>query len=316
MNVPADLIEFFKRERKFFVATHINPEGDALGSCLALSAALESMGKRTVLYNRDPVPDFYKFLPGYEKFTDSFDLLKSEELPLVLLDCNEPERAGLADAAVARAVVIDHHETRKDFGDIRWIEPGAAATGIMVYRLLRALEAEITADMATNLYTAIAIDTGTFRYNNTTADALRIAAELTDGGARPAAISEALYESWSGGRFRLLVDVLNTLEVVGEVAITTASKSTFLRTGTTGADTENFPNFPKKMKDVKVSAFFREIEDGWKVSLRSRGDINVAQVASRFQGGGHKNAAGYTVKEDLKKAKEELIRAINSVLQT
>ncbi len=313
MKVSSDLIEFFKNERKFFVATHINPEGDALGSCLALSEALESMGKATVLYNRDPVPDFYRFLPGHEKFKNSFELLKSEELPLVLLDCNEPERAGLVKAPVRRAVVIDHHETRKDFGDIRWIEPYAAATGVMVYHLLKAMDAKITGDMATNLYTAIAIDTGTFRYNNTTAEALRIAAELTDSGARPAAVSEALYESWSGGRFRLLVDVLNTLEVVGEIAITTASREMFRDTGTTGADTENFPNFPKKIKQIKVSAFFREIEDGWKVSLRSRGDINVAEVASLFQGGGHKNAAGYTVRGDLKKAKEELIRALRSV---
>ncbi len=313
MKVSSDLIEFFKNERKFFVATHINPEGDALGSCLALSEALESLGKVTVLYNRDPVPDFYRFLPGHEKFKNSFELLKSEELPLVLLDCNEPERAGLAEAPVRRAVVIDHHETRKDFGDIRWIEPCAAATGVMVYHLVKAMDAKITKDMATNLYTAIAIDTGTFRYNNTTAETLRIAAELTDSGARPAAVSEALYESWSGGRFRLLVGVLKTLEVVGQIAITTASREMFRDTGTTGADTENFPNFPKKMKQVKVSAFFREIEDGWKVSLRSRGDINVAEVASRFQGGGHRNAAGYTVKGDLKKAKEELIGALRSV---
>jgi phosphoesterase RecJ-like protein len=313
LNIPKQLIDFFDREGEFFIATHINPEGDALGSSLALSEALESMGKETVVYDRDPVPDFYKFLPSHEKFTNSLDSLKGGKMPLVLLDCNEPQRAALDDAAVTRAAVIDHHETLKDFGDVRWIEPGAAATGVMVYHLLKTLGAKITEDIATNLYTAIAIDTGTFRYNNTSADALRIASELTGCGARPAAVSEALYESWTMGRFRLLTDVLDTLEIIGDIAITTASRDMFLETGTTGADTENFPNFPKKMKDIRISAFFREIYDGWKVSLRSKGDINVAEVALRFQGGGHRNAAGYTIKGDLAKAKKELLKVIKSV---
>lgn len=312
MDIPRELIEFLEREREFFIATHMNPEGDALGSSLALSEALELMGKQTVVYNRDPVPDFYKFLPGYTKFTNSVEPLEGGKVALLLLDCNELQRAGLDEATVTRAAVIDHHETLKDFGDVRWVEPGAAATGVMVYHLLKTLGAKITKDIATNLYTAIAIDTGTFRYNNTSADALRIASELADCGARPAAVSEALYESWSAGRFRLLTDVLNTLEVIGDVAIITASSEMFLDTGTTSADTENFPNFPKMMKDINISAFFREIYDGWKVSLRSKGAINVAEVALRFQGGGHRNAAGYTVKGDLKKAKKELLEAISS----
>lgn len=310
MNIPRELIEFLLQERKFFIATHRNPEGDALGSSLALSMALESMGKDTVVYDRDPVPEFYKFLPGNERFTDSFASLRNDKLPLVLLDCNEPERAGLDSAPITRAAVIDHHETLKGFGDVKWVEPGAAATGMMVYRLVKELGVNITRDMATNLYTAIVIDTGTFRHNNTTPDALRIGAELAELGANPAAVSEALYESWSRGRFRLLTDVLNTVEIVGELAISMATKEMFLRTGTTGADTENFPNFPRMMRDIRVSAFFREVEDGWKVSLRSKGGINVAEVASRFQGGGHRNAAGYTARADLKKAKEELIKAL------
>jgi phosphoesterase RecJ-like protein len=313
LNIPGELIEFLEGERQFFIATHINPEGDALGSSLALSEALESIGKETVVYDRDPVPDFYKFLPGYEKFTNSPDSLKGGKLPLILLDCNEPQRAGLDEATVTRAAVIDHHATLKGFGDVRWIEPGAAATGVMVYQLLKTLGAKISEDIATNLYTAIAIDTGTFRYNNTSADALRIASELAEYGARPASVSEALYESWSRGRFRLLTDVLDTLELIGDVAIITASREMFLETGTTGADTENFPNFPKKMKDVKISAFFREIYDGWKVSLRSKGDINVAEIALRFEGGGHKNAAGYTYKGGLEEAKEKLLQAINDM---
>jgi phosphoesterase RecJ-like protein len=310
VNVPEELIRLLLREKRFFIATHINPEGDALGSSLALSMALESLGKETVLYDRDRVPESYRFLPGHERFTNSLTSQAAGGLPLILLDCNEPDRAGLDNVPMSCSAVIDHHETERDFGDIKWIEPGAAATGLMVLHLIKNLGVDITKDMATNLYTALAIDTGTFRYSNVTSDVLRAAAELVDAGANPGAIAVGLYETWSRGRFRLLIEVLNTLEIAGAMAITVASKEMFVETGTSAEDTENFANFPRMMKDIKVSAFFRETEDGWKVSLRSRGDLNVAEIAARFKGGGHRNAAGLRIRGDLKKAKEALIKAV------
>ena len=310
MHVPDELIQFIAREKKFFIATHINPEGDALGSALALALALEALGKETMVYDRDPVPEPYRFLPGHERFTTSISNLKSQISNLILLDCNEPERAGIDGVPTSFSAVIDHHETEKEFGQIRWIEPRTAATGLMVYALLKKLGVRITRDMATNLYTAIAIDTGTFRYSNVTSDVLRAAAELVDMGADPAAVAEGLYETWSKGRFMLLIEVLNTLEITGGLAITVATKEMFMRTGTSAEDTENFSNFPRMMKDIEVSAFFRETEDGWKVSLRSKGAVNVAQLAGGFRGGGHRNAAGYRIKGDIKTAKEELLKAI------
>ena len=312
MHIPDELIQFIAREKKFFVATHINPEGDALGSALALAMALESMGKEAIVYDRDPVPESYRFLPGHERFTTSLQSLTFNGPPLILLDCNEPGRAGIDSVPVPFSAVVDHHETEKEFGQIRWIEPRAAATGVMVYALLKKLGVQVTRDMAMNLYTAIAIDTGTFRYSNVTSDVLRAAAELVDAGADPAAIAEGLYETWSRGRFTLLIGVLNTLEISDGLVITVATKEMFTRTGTSAEDTENFSNFPRMMKESEVSAFFRETEDGWKVSLRSRGSVNVAQIAAGFRGGGHRNAAGYRVKGDLKKAKESLIKAVKS----
>ncbi len=313
MHIPEELIQFMTREKKFFIATHINPEGDALGSALALSMALESMGKETVVYDRDPVPQLYRFLPGHERFTSSISKLKAQISNLILLDCNEPERAGLDNVPILYSAVIDHHETEKEFGHIRWIEPHAAATGVMVYALLKKLGVQITRDMATNLYTAIAIDTGTFRYSNVTSEVLRAAAELVDMGADPAAIAAGLYETWSKGRFMLLIDVLNTLEMSDRLAITVATKEMFMRTGTSAEDTENFSNFPRMMRGIEVAAFFRETEDGWKVSLRSRGGVNVAHIAELFHGGGHRNAAGYRTRNDLGKAKEELINAVAGI---
>ncbi|GAB4421559.1 MAG: bifunctional oligoribonuclease/PAP phosphatase NrnA [Thermodesulfovibrionales bacterium] len=312
MNVPNELIALLKREKRFFIATHINPEGDALGSSIALSMALESMGKETLLYDRDPVPEFYRFLPGHERFSSSVSDLRSQISNLILLDCNEPERAGIDNVPIPYSAVIDHHETERDFGDIRWIEPLAPATGMMVYHLIKKLNVKITKDMATNLYAAIAIDTGTFRYSNTTPEVLRVCATLIDSGAEPASIAEAMYETWSEKRFKLLVSVLNTLEIVDGVAITYATKEMFKETGASPEDTENFSNFPRMMKSVNISAFFREMDDGYlKASLRSKGGTNVARIAEMFDGGGHRNAAGYKIKADLRTAKEELLKAIS-----
>jgi phosphoesterase RecJ-like protein len=311
MRVPDELIQFIEREKRFFIATHINPEGDALGSSLALAFALESMGKEAIVYDRDPVPESYRFLPGHERFTTSLSPLAAG-VPLVLVDCNEPGRAGIDSTPISFSAVIDHHETEKEFGQIKWVVPGAAATGVMVFALLKKLGVEVTRDMATNLYTALAIDTGTFRYSNVTSGVLRDAAELVDIGADPAAVAEGLYETWTGGRFSLLIDVLNTLEISDGLAITVATREMFMRTGTSAPDTENFANMPRMIKDTRVSAFFRETDDGWKVSLRSRGKVNVAQVAAGFRGGGHRNAAGYFVRGDLQKAKEALRKAMKS----
>lgn len=315
MRVPEEIVSYLKKNDSYLVATHINPEGDALGSSIALSMALESLGKNVIVYDRDPVPYFYRFLPGHERFTNTLSP-GSPIHNLILLDCNDPERAELVDILKKIkpfTIVIDHHETERDFGDLRWIVPSASATGQMIFHLIKAMGINISVEMATNLYTAIAIDTGTFRYSNTNASTLLDAAELVKAGANPASVATSLYDTWSRGRFELLILSLNTLEILDGVAVTTVTREMFQKTGTDAADTENFANFPRMIADVKVSAFFREIEEGWKVSLRSKGLVNVAEVAEAFGGGGHRNAAGYKVKGDLKGAKESLIRRLKEL---
>lgn len=310
MKVPEEIISFLKERDDFLIATHINPEGDALGSSISLSMALESIGKRVIVYDRDPVPYLYRFLPGHERFTNSISNLYGIS-NLILLDCNTPERADLNDFVKENqpfTAIIDHHETEREFGDLKWVVPSASATGQMIFHLIKAMGVEISKDMATNLYTAIAIDTGTFRYSNTDATTLMDASELIRAGADPALVSTSLYDMWSRGRFELLILTLNTIEIRDGIAITSVTREMFQRTGTDAADTENFANFPRMMADVKISAFFREIEDGWKVSLRSKGEINVARIAETFGGGGHRNAAGYKIKGNLEEAKESLLR--------
>jgi phosphoesterase RecJ-like protein len=314
VKVPRKLLAFLKEKDNFFIATHINPEGDAIGSAVALSMALESRGKKTVVYDRDIVPEFYRFLPGHERFRNSTFDLQPSAFNLILLDCNSLERAGVEGLSFEYSAVIDHHETEENFGDIRWVEPEAAATGMMIFYLIKEIGLKITRDIAINLYSAIAVDTGTFRYSNTTAEVLKVGAELIEAGANPAYISNHFYETWSKERFALLIMALNTLEIRDGIAITVVTKGMYKKTGTGSEDTENFSNFPRMMKDIRISAFFRELGNNyWKVSLRSRRDINVAGIAALFEGGGHRNASGYKIKASLESAKKALLKAVNTV---
>ncbi|MEJ2695310.1 MAG: bifunctional oligoribonuclease/PAP phosphatase NrnA [Candidatus Sulfobium sp.] len=310
MKAPKEILSVFKREKRFLVATHISPDGDTIGSGLALAAALEAMGKETAVYCRDRIPKYYRFLPGQEKIARGLKEVTKTARVLVLLDCNSAQRAGVERHTFPLSVVIDHHETGSDFGDLRWIEPGAAATGLMVYHVIKAMGVRFTREMAVNLYTAIAVDTGTFRFSNTSAEVLAAGAELVRYGADPGHISRQLYESWEEKRFRLLMMTLDTLEIKDRMAIVFITREMFDKTRTRAADTENFPNFPKMIGAVEVSASFRQKgAKTWKVSLRSRGKVNVAGIAELFGGGGHANAAGYETEGSARTVKDALFRA-------
>jgi len=310
MRTPKKVLSLLEHEDKFLIVTHINPDGDAIGSALALSLALESMGKETFVYDRDPVPRFYEFLPGHNRFRPDLKNILPVDPMLILLDCNSPARAAIDEYDFRYSLVIDHHETETDFGDTRWIKQEAAATGLMIYFLIKSLGVTMTKDMAVNLYTAISVDTGTFRYSNTTAEVLRVSADLIESGAEPNRIADYLYETWDMKRFHLFVATLNTLEIKDDMAMIHITKEMFRKTGTRAEDTENFANFPRVIRSVKISALLRELGNGeWKVSLRSRGDVNVARVAELFGGGGHRNAAGYKMRAELGSVKEALRKA-------
>jgi len=310
MRVPEKILSVLRKERNFLIATHINPDGDAIGSSLALSIALESMGKKTYVYSRDTVPGFYKFLPGHNRFISNLKNALKTDPVLVLLDCNSPERAAIEHYVLRSTIVIDHHETEKDFGDVRWVDRNAAATGLMIFHLIKSLGIKISKDIATNLYTAISADTGTFRYSNTYPGVFRASAELIESGAEPDLIADYLYESWDRKRFDLLIIALNTLEIHNRIAIMYITRDMFRKTKTKPEDTENFSNFPRIIDSVRISAVFREIGKGvWKASLRSKGDVNVAKIAELYGGGGHKNAAGFKIQADLKSAKRSLLKA-------
>jgi len=309
VKVPAELIKFLRRENRFLIATHIDPEADAIGSSVALFRALRSLGKDVIVYNRDLVPRICQFLPGSDAVTDQIP----ERLEnLILMDCNIPKRAGLDGKEARFAVVIDHHKTENDFGNIRWIMPEAPATGLMTYFLIRELGVSIDSEMATNLYAAIGIDTGIFRYPNTDATSLEVAGELVRHGARPGEIAERLFNNFTKKRFILFQRMLENMEILDELAITVIPSDFFEETGTTAEDTENFVNTALVMEDIKISALMRELKSGsWKVSLRSKGDVDISTVAVLYGGGGHRNASGCIIEEsDIETAKRMLVKEL------
>ncbi len=313
MRPPDELLSYLRNNDHYYLVTHIYPDGDAIGSVLALGEALTEIGKETVLFNKDKVPEYFRFLPYHKLLNHSIPKHGTDKYTLVLIDCNEPDRAAIEEVPFKHSIVIDHHETVSEFGDIKWVAPDAPATGMMIFYLIKSLGVPVTTEMATNLYTAITVDTGTFRHSNTNAETLIVASELIRAGVNPSFIADKLYDSWSKARFNLLIKSLNSLEIYEDVAILIVTERMIQETGATIADTENFVNFPKMMQSINVSVLFREIGvDLWKASLRSRGSVSVSVIAERFGGGGHRNAAGFRVKADIETAKRQLLNNIRN----
>lgn len=318
---PEELLRFLRTEDRFVVVAHMSPDGDTLGSSIALSLALRQMGKQVILLCRDRVPEHYEFLPERSLFA-TFETARSLPLDittfrnLILVDCNELRRTGIEKSSLAglafdTVAIIDHHETERAFGDLRWIVPPVAATGMMVYAVIKALGLTLTEAMAVNLYAALIVDTGSFRYENTSAEVLSVAAALAEAGAQPHLINKAVNETWSEGRFALFTRMMSDLELIDGIAIMVVTRRLLAETGTLPDDTENFVSFPNVMRSVRMSVLLRELDDTtYKASLRSRGAVNVARIAESFGGGGHKNAAGCTIQGNLETVKAELLRRL------
>lgn len=307
-----------REKERFLVACHENPEGDAIGSELALALALRRMGKTATVLNADPVPGNLLFLPGagtvvFEEDGSKYDVA-------VVVDCGSPERTGRVAAELRKCpllVNIDHHRTNGDLGELSLVDPAAAATGLLVHRVLSAMGYDIDLDVATNIYVAVLTDTGSFHYGSSSPEAFEVAGEMVRRGVDPWAVAEQVYETQSAGRLRLLGRVLDSLEVSagGRVASISTMRSD-LREFASGKDAlEGFINYPRSIVGVEVAVSFREEgEDLVRVSFRSKGRVDVSAVAARFGGGGHRNAAGCTVPGTLPDVKRKMLEALSAVL--
>ncbi len=317
MSNPVDkIVDLLVQAQKVLLVTHVFPDGDALGSQLGLGHVLEAMGKEVYLYSEEPVAHGLDFLPCSDKFITSLPDAHDFDCA-VALDCGDMRRMGTHAKTLVEHqpfIVIDHHAGHQDFGDLRWVDNKRSSTGEMVYDLVRLLGGPISKDCACCLYTAILTDTGSFRYESTTPHTMRVAADLMEYGINTTEICGHIYDNYTKNRLQLLQQVLASLQLYADdkIAIIQVSQALLKATGTTGADTELFINFPRSLKTVKVVVFLKETTDNLVgVSMRAKGEVDVAEVARSFGGGGHINAAGFkmpdvTIEELQKRLLAEL----------
>jgi len=321
MNKFDAAVAELKRGKKFLVVSHVSPEGDAVGSLLGMALAIRSLGKEATAYLEDPVPELFKFLPGADTVVHSLDGAGPFDATFAV-DCGQKERLGRGFISLkdpGRIVNIDHHATNDAFGAVNVIVPDASAAGELVYDFCVAAGVKIDRDIAINLYVAIHTDTGSFRYSSSTPEAFEKAGALVRLGADPWDISRRVYENNPAKKYKLLGMVLNTLEVVtvaagGEnssVAFVNVTREMFKNADAEKDLADGFVNYARGIEGVAAGVLIREAGDReFKVSLRAKGDVDVAEVAQSFGGGGHRNAAGFMTRGTLEEVKARVLDAL------
>lgn len=303
---------------EFALVCHVNPDADALGSLLGLACYLGRRGKRVVAAWPNGMaepPRWLEFLPGRQYLVEPRDLPKAPPL-LVTLDAADPGRLAGLEHLLRKAtavVCIDHHRTNPGFGTINLVDPEAAATAEIVFRLIEWMGGELTPDVATCLYAGLVTDTGRFQYESTTPEVLKIAAALREQPFDHAALAQALYEDNTLPYLRLLGKILDRAahDTEADLVWTYLTRKDLAEAGVAIQETDDLIDVLRTARETDVTAVLKELrEGGFKVSLRSRGKTDVAAVSTVFGGGGHRLAAGYTSKEGLEETARRLSRAL------
>lgn len=302
----------------FLITTHESPDGDAIGSALALANYLTEIGKDVTIHICDPVPDIYRFLPLADRVVTT--LPERDYDICFVLDVGEFRRAGKQVAACRRIgafINLDHHKTSEQFGLVNLVDVAAAATGVIIYRIIRDAGAKPSLASALCIYVALITDTGSFRYSNSNPEAFAVAGEMIAIGVNAWDIAARLYESQPQGRLELLAQALTTLtfSACGRFASLAVTLDMYARTGTDAELTDGFINYPRSVRGVEVAIFFRQLDDrSFKVGFRSKGAVDVSRLAAGFGGGGHHNAAGCVVAGDLATVRDQVFSHLQAVL--
>ncbi|MFH1829764.1 MAG: DHH family phosphoesterase [Pseudomonadota bacterium] len=320
MDEYSAFIERLKKANNFLIASHYSPDGDGIGSAIALGIALEKMGKKAVLYSLDAIPENLKFLPYTDRFIRSIPPDEKYDMA-IMVDCAQRKRISdefAAHRGFGAVACIDHHVLEKAEADLLLLDGQAASTGEVVMGLMKHAGVEVDADVAQLIYTTLVVDTGFFKYSSTNAHALSLAAELVEKGAQPWVVAKNLEESFPAARLKLLARSLSTLEIDidGRYACMEVTKAMLDETSATVDFSDEFATYPRAIRGVEVAALFREVEkDLTKVSLRSKDIVDVAMLAKSMGGGGHARAAGVRVKAPLAEAKKRIREAVEKALQ-
>ena len=327
---PAEFAKIVREHGSFVLTTHLNPDGDALGSELGLAEWLLSIGKSVRVINHSPNPEQYHFLDAERSIIEVYDPAKHDEVfakteVLMLLDTNDPDRAKSTGPFLLQhpmTVLVDHHLEPKDFAKHRFIDTEATSTGEMVFRLIsecsKMLGGTISQKAAQALYVAIMTDTGSFRFPRTDSEILRIAAELIDLGADPVKTYNETYNTAKPSRIKLFAQCISSLKMSLDDRLATllVTLDDLKAAGAIDEEVDGFVQFPLQVGTIEFSIFFLERKDGWKLSFRSRGSRSAAAVAKEFGGNGHFNAAGARMISDLsyEELRKKVVEAVEREL--
>ena len=320
MDLIRKIIAEIEQARRILVASHANPEGDALGSSLAIAHHF-AKGKKIQVINLDQLPYFLEFLPGADKIVHTLEQVNKDFDLAVVVDCSDLDRVSAQFPALVqgrRIVNIDHHETNRQFGRLNLVDAKASSTGEIIFQLLKQTKIPLSRKTATCLYTALMMDTGSFRYANTSSRTLETAARLVELGAKPGEISRSVYESHPQAWLLLLGQVLPTFNISrdGRRAELTLTDEMYQAAGAGKEMSEGLINYLMTVKGVEVAILYRQIPNHkFKVSFRSRGKINVAKLSEQFGGGGHDMAAGATLEGELDEIKQRVREKVDQLLE-
>jgi phosphoesterase RecJ-like protein len=298
--------------QRFLLTSHVRPDGDSIGSQIALAYALDRLGKQVRVVNHDPAAPGLQAFPGVGSI-EIADRVEGDFDAAIVLECGDLSRTGIEGLDRFFIVNIDHHPGNAMYGAINWFDSTAAACGEMVFDIVRGLGVRLTTEIAAHIYVAILTDTGSFHYSSISPRTFDICRQTLEAGIDPVSIARTVYDSNNVGKLRLFGAVLSSiqLEETGRLAVIYLDREMARRCGGTYDDTEGLINLPLTVKEIQAVAFFKEWDDGqFRVSLRSKGEIDVGQVAKQFGGGGHKNASGCTVPGPYAQAREIITRLV------
>jgi phosphoesterase RecJ-like protein len=306
-----DVLRQIEQRERFVLTSHARPDGDAVGSALACCQILRVMGKQADVVLHDGVPRIYRSLPFADQVLQA-DVVNGNYQAAIILECDSIRRTRLEGLEDRFLISIDHHLSGRPFAHVNWIDPHAAATAEMVFRLAREAGVKFSPEIATCLYTALMTDTGSFMFQSTNEKTFALARELVLAGADPAHCARGIYFAQPAAKLRLLGEALRDLHQEGHLAWVSITQKQMERCAAKEEDCEGLVNYVLSIGDVEVAAFFRELPEGrYRVSLRSKGKLDVARVAESFGGGGHECASGCSVEGPL----EEAVRQVLSTLR-